>query len=79
MHGVQDKETAIEDVLRVYPDALAISRDLLGSVDLHEYIPVGIDPNEPVSFLQATAKNQSDKVPSMPQERKPTASSRLRY
>jgi hypothetical protein len=51
VHGVHDNETAVEDLLRRYPDALAVSRDLLGSFDLHENISVRIYADESIGLL----------------------------
>jgi len=54
VHGIHDKQTAVEGILRVYPNALAITRDLLGGFDLHEDISVRIYTDESVGLLQAT-------------------------
>lgn len=53
VHGIHDEQTAVEGILRVYPNALAITRDLLGGFDLHEDISIRIYTDESVGLLQA--------------------------
>jgi hypothetical protein len=51
VYGVHDEKTASEGVLRVYPNALAVARDLRSGLDLHEDISGGIHTDETVALL----------------------------
>jgi hypothetical protein len=53
VHGVHDKQTAVEGILRVYPNALANISDLLGGFNFHEDVSVRIYTDEPIGLLQA--------------------------
>lgn len=50
MHGIHDEKTAGEGILRVYPNALAITRDLRSSFDLHENVSGGIHTDQSIGL-----------------------------
>ena len=67
MYSIHDKKAASESVLGVYSNALAIARDLLSSLHLHDDISGGIHTDESVGLLKAT-KSQFPKNSCMHQE-----------
>lgn len=52
VRGVQDEQTTGKVILRLYPNALAITRDLLGGFDFHEDVSVRIYTDESIGLLQ---------------------------
>ena len=60
--GVHDDKTPGEVILRLYPDALAVSRDLCGSFDLHDDVSGRIHADESVGLLRAVINHWFDGI-----------------
>jgi hypothetical protein len=78
VYGVHDEKTSGVVVLRLYPDALAVSRDLCSGFNLHDDVSGGIHTNESVGLLKTVIKDWFDGAPCVRQEKRPTASCMLR-
>lgn len=62
MYGVHDDKTTGKVILRLDPDAVAVSRDLCSSFDLHDNVSGRIHTDESVGLLRMAINRRFDGI-----------------